>query len=75
MSVNPNIPVGNLRSMGHLAPEFYLHWFHEFYLDVSSLIVTTSAFVKKKNSQKRHLKKFVKPMEVKRTCISFTNFL
>jgi hypothetical protein len=50
-------------------------WFHEFYLDVSSLIVTTSAFVKKKNSKMRHLKKFVKPMEVNRTCISFTNFL
>ena len=33
------------------------HWFHEFYLDVSSLIVTT-------NSKMRHLKKFGKPMEV-----------
>ena len=26
-----NILVGNLRSMGHLAPEFDLHWFHEFF--------------------------------------------
>ena len=25
------IPVGNLRSMGHLAPYFDLHWFHEFF--------------------------------------------
>jgi len=29
------------------------------------LIVTTSAFVKKERSKMRHLKKFVKPMEVK----------
>ena len=36
-----------------------------FHLDVSSFIVTTSAFVKKENSKMRHLKKFVKPMEVK----------
>ena len=43
--------------MEHLAPEVYLHWFHEFYLDVSSLSVTTSAFVKKKKSKMRHLKK------------------
>ena len=56
--------MGNLRSIGHLAPQFYLHWFHKFYLDVSSLIVTTSAFVKKKNSKMRHLKKIVKPIEV-----------
>ena len=69
------IPVGNLRSMGHLAPYFYLHWFHKFYLDVSSLIATTSAFVEKKNSKMRHLKKFVKPMKVNSTCIGFTNFL
>ena len=55
--------------------KFYLHWFHKFYLDVSSLIATTSAFVKRKNSKMRHLKKFVKPMEVNRTCIGFTNFL
>ena len=41
------------------------HWFHEFSLDVSSLIVTTSAFVKKERSKMRHLKIFVKPMEVK----------
>ena len=67
----------------------------------SSLVVTTSASVKKKNSKMRHLKKFVKPifefffftnadlvtikdetskkivkpMEVNRTCIGFTNFL
>ena len=41
------IPVGNLRSLGLLAPYAYLHWFHEFCLGVSSLIVTTSAFVKK----------------------------
>ena len=34
----------------------------------SSLIVTTSAFVKKKSSKMRHLKKFVKPMEVKLRC-------
>ena len=40
-------------------------WFQEFSLDVSSLIVTTSAFVKKERSKMRHLKKFVKPMEVK----------
>ena len=46
-----------------------------FHLDVSSFIVTTSAFVKKKNSKMRHLKKFVKPMEVNRTCIGFTNLL
>ena len=46
---------------------------HKFYFDVSSL--TTSAFVKKKNSKVRHLKKFVKPMEVNETCIGFTNFL
>ena len=38
------------------------HWFHKFSLDVSSLIVTTSAFVKKERSKMRHLKKFVKPM-------------
>ena len=25
------IPVGNLRSMGHLAPLFDLHWFHDFF--------------------------------------------
>ena len=31
-------------------------WFHEFSLDVSSLIVTTSAFVKKERSKMRHLK-------------------
>ena len=41
-----------------------MHQFHEFSLDVSSLIVT-SAFVKKKRSKMRHLKKFVKPMVVK----------
>ena len=34
-------------------------------LDVSSLIVTTSAFVKKKRSKMRHLKNSVKLMEVK----------
>ena len=39
--------------------------FHEFSLDVSSLIVTTSEFVKKEMSKMRHLKKFLKPMEVK----------
>ena len=55
--------------------QFYLYWFLKFHLDVSSLIVTTSAFVKKKNSKMRHLKKFVKPMEVNWTCIGFTNFL
>ena len=42
-------------------------------LCVSSLIVT-SAFIKKKNSKMRYLKKIVKPMEVNRTCIDFTNF-
>ena len=41
------IPVGNLRSMGHLTLQI-------------SLNVTTSAFVKKKNSKMRHLKKSVK---------------
>ena len=39
--------------------------FTNFLYDVSSLIVTTSAFVKKERSKMRHLKKFVKPMEVK----------
>ena len=39
--------------------------FHEFSLDVSSLIITTSAFVKKERSKMSHLKKFVKPMEIK----------
>ena len=39
--------------------------FTNFLYDVSSLIFTTSAFVKKKRSKMRHLKKFVKPMEVK----------
>ena len=34
-------------------------------LDVSSLIVTTSAFIKKKRSKMRPLKKFLKPIEVK----------
>ena len=33
--------------MGYLATSFCLYSFHEFYLDVSSLIVTTSAIVKK----------------------------
>ena len=32
---------------------------------VSSLIVTTSAFVKKGRSKMRHLKRFLKPMEIK----------
>ena len=36
--------------------QFYLYWFLKFHLDVSSLIVTTSAFVKKKNSNMRYLK-------------------
>ena len=26
-----HIPVGNLRSMGHLAPLFDLHWFHKLF--------------------------------------------
>ena len=34
--------VENFRSMGHLAPQSDLHWFHEF-----SLTLTTSVFVKK----------------------------
>ena len=50
-------------------------WFHEFYLDVLSLIFTTSAFVKNKNSKMRYLKEFVKPLEVNRTCIGFTNLI
>ena len=50
--------------MGHLAPYFTSIAFTNFYLDISSSIVTTSAFVKKKNSKMRHLKKIVKPMEV-----------
>ena len=41
-----------------------LHRFHEFSLDVSSLIVTTSAFVKKKRSKMRHLNKFVQSMSM-----------
>ena len=39
--------------------------FTNFLYDVSSLIFTTSAFVKKKRSKMRHIKNFVKPMEVK----------
>ena len=35
----------------------YLHRFHKFSLDVSSLIVTTTAFVEKDRSKMRHLKK------------------
>jgi hypothetical protein len=42
--------------MGHLAPSFYLHWFHKFYLDVSSLIVTTSVFVKKRKGQSKKIR-------------------
>ena len=42
-----------------------MHRFHKFSLDVSSLIATTSAFVKTERSNMGHLKKFVKPMEVK----------
>ena len=33
-----------------------------------------SAFVKEKNSEMRHLKTFMKPIEVNRTCIGFKNF-
>ena len=39
------------------------------------LQVVTSAFVKKKNSKIRHLKKFINPMEVNGTCIGFTEFV
>ena len=49
--------------------------FSNFSLDVSSLIVTASAFVEKKRSKMRHLKKFVKPMEINGTCIGFSNFI
>jgi hypothetical protein len=42
-----------------------MHQLNEFSLDVSSLNVTTSAFVKKERSKMGHLKKFVKPKEVK----------
>ena len=37
-----------------------LHWFHEFYLDVSSLVVTTSAFEKKGKVKDEISKKIVK---------------
>ena len=65
---------GNLRSMGYLASSFYPYWFHKFFLGFS-VNVTKSAFVKEKNSKMRHLKKFMKTMEVNRICIGFTNFL
>ena len=42
-----------------------LHQFHNFSLDIWSLIIT-SAFVAKERSNMRHLKKFVKPMEFKK---------
>ena len=64
------ILVGNLRSMGYLAPWLDFHWFNKFYLYVISLIYTTLAFVKKENS-KRDIYKLVKPMEVNRTCIAW----
>ena len=41
------------------------HQFHEFSLDVSSLIVATSAFEKKGKVKDETSKKIVKPMEVK----------
>ena len=37
----------------------------QIFFRCSSLIVTTSAFIKKKRSKMRHLKKIVLPMEVK----------
>ena len=46
--------------------------FHEFYLDVSSLIVKTSAF-EKKIKDETSKKEFVKPMEVNRACIGSMN--
>ena len=39
--------------------DFTFIGFTDFYLGVSSLIGTTSAFVKKKNLKMRHLKKFL----------------
>ena len=47
-----------------------LHRFQKFSLDGSSLIVTTLALVNKKSSKMRHLKKFVKAMEVNGTSCS-----
>ena len=45
--------------------EWDLHRFHESSLDVSTLIVTTWPFLTKERSKMRHIKKIVKPMEVK----------
>ena len=51
--------------MGHVFPQVDLHRFHKFSIDVSSLVVMTSAFVKKGKVKDETYKKFVKAMEVK----------
>jgi hypothetical protein len=72
MSQKPEFTNCTFRSLRHLhsfretnGDQWDLHWFHGFSLDVPSLIVTTSAFVKKKKVKDETSKKFVKPMEVK----------
>ena len=49
----------------NLSSSVDLHRFHKFSLDVSSLIVITSAFVNKERSKMRYQFFFVKAMEVK----------
>ena len=69
------IPVGNVRSMGHLAPWFYLHWFHGFLFRCLIFNWYNISICKKEKLKDETSKKnFVKPMEVNKTCNSFTNF-
>ena len=69
--------------MEYLSPQFDVHWFHEFSLDVLSLVVTTSAFVKKKRSKMHETSKKNRESNggqwdillLNLTCIGFMDFL
>ena len=56
-----NIPVWNLRSMGHLAPQFNLHCFHNFFrcliFDLSFFTNDDVLTIKDETSKLDHLKK------------------
>ena len=64
MSQKPECTNCTFRSLRHLhsfretnGDQWDLHWFHGFSLDLLSLIVKTSAFVKEERSKMKHLKK------------------